>query len=278
MDTRQSIHSNHVKQLDTQSLRKEFLIQSIFKENQYTMTYSHIDRIVVGGIMPIDQAVSFKDEIGKQFGVKYFLERRELGLINIGGAAKITVDGVSYSVQNEEALYIGKGSKNITFESENKQNPAKLYYNCAPAHAHYLTRLITKADAIQAPLGDVENCNKRTICKYLVPEVIETCQLSMGLTRLEVGSNWNSMPTHTHERRMEVYFYFDMLSDTVVFHMMGKPQETRHVILRNEEAVISPSWSIHSGVGTRNYAFIWGMIGENLTFDDMDHIKATDLL
>ncbi|ASN83800.1 5-dehydro-4-deoxy-D-glucuronate isomerase [Pectobacterium carotovorum] len=277
MDVRQSVHSEHAKTLDTTELRKKFLIEQIFTPNQYTMTYSHIDRIVVGGIMPVDGEITFDDGIGKQFGVNYFLERRELGLINIGGPAKIVIDGTSYEVGNEEALYVGKGAKALAFSSLDSAKPAKLYYNSAPAHAVFPTRIITQDDAIKAPLGDVKTCNKRTICKYLVPEVVETCQLSMGLTRLAEGSNWNSMPTHTHERRMEVYFYFDMAEDTIIFHMMGEPHETRHLVMHNEQAVISPSWSIHTGVGTKNYAFIWGMIGENLTFDDMDHIAMKDL-
>ncbi|SMG33383.1 5-dehydro-4-deoxy-D-glucuronate isomerase [Cedecea sp. NFIX57] len=277
MDIRQSIHSDHAKTLDTAGIRKEFLVEKIFEVDTYTMVYSHIDRIVIGGIMPVNKSVSIGEEVGKQFGVNYFLERRELGLINIGGAAVITVDGTEYRVEKEEAMYIGKGAKHVMFTSVDSATPAKLYYNSAPAHHTYPTRIITGADTVAAPLGSVESCNKRTIRKYLVPEVLDTCQLSMGMTRLEEGSNWNSMPSHTHERRMEVYFYFDMDEDTIVFHMMGKPQETRHVVLHNEQAVISPSWSIHSGVGTKRYTFIWGMIGENLTFDDMDHIAMKDI-
>ncbi|AIR62278.1 5-keto-4-deoxyuronate isomerase [Cedecea neteri] len=277
MDIRQSIHSDHAKTLDTAGIRKEFLVEKIFEADKYTMVYSHIDRIVIGGIMPVNKSVSIGEEVGKQFGVNYFLERRELGLINIGGAAVITVDGTEYRVEKEEAMYIGKGAKQVMFTSVDSATPAKLYYNSAPAHHTYPTRIITGADTVAAPLGSVESCNKRTIRKYLVPEVLDTCQLSMGMTRLEEGSNWNSMPSHTHERRMEVYFYFDMDEDTIVFHMMGKPQETRHVVLHNEQAVISPSWSIHSGVGTKRYTFIWGMIGENLTFDDMDHIAMKDI-
>ncbi|NIF31721.1 5-dehydro-4-deoxy-D-glucuronate isomerase [Enterobacter sp. Cy-643] len=277
MDIRQSIHSDHAKTLDTAGIRKEFLVEKIFEADKYTMVYSHIDRIVIGGIMPVNKSVSISEEVGKQFGVNYFLERRELGLINIGGAAVITVDGTEYRVEKEEAMYIGKGSREVTFASVDSATPAKLYYNSAPAHHAYPTRTITAADTVASALGSLESCNKRTIRKYLVPEVLDTCQLSMGMTRLEEGSNWNSMPSHTHERRMEVYFYFDMDEDTIVFHMMGKPQETRHVVMHNEQAVISPSWSIHSGVGTKRYTFIWGMIGENLTFDDMDHIAMKDI-
>lgn len=277
MEIRQSIHSEHAKILDTEGLRKQFLIERIFEENQYTMTYSHIDRIVVGGIMPVDNSVSIGSEVGSQFGVSFFLERREFGAINIGGDAKVVVDEQEFFVKHKEAIYIGKGAQHVVFSSIDKTRPAKLYYNSAPAHQTYPTRVITQNDSINVGLGSIENCNQRTIYKYLVPEVIDTCQLCMGMTMLKEGSNWNSMPCHTHERRMEVYFYFDMDQDTIVFHMMGEPNETRHLVIHNEQAVISPSWSIHSGVGTKNYTFIWGMIGENQTFDDMDHVPMMSL-
>ncbi len=277
MDTRQSIHSDHAKQLDTHGLRREFLIENIFKKNDYSMTYSHIDRIIVGGIMPVDQVVELPSSIGQSIGVSYFLERRELGLINIGGTALVEVDHQSYTIHHEEALYIGKGAKVLKFSSIDSNQPAKLYYNSAPAHTTYPTRKVTLAEASPITIGDAKTSNRRTINKYLVPDVLSTCQLSMGLTKLEEGSLWNTMPCHTHERRMEVYFYFNMASDGIVFHMMGQPQETRHIVMRNEQAVISPSWSIHSGVGSQAYAFIWGMIGENQTYDDMDHVAMTDL-
>lgn len=277
MEVRQSIHSEHAKRLDTEQLRKEFLVEKIFEADEYTMIYSHIDRIIIGGIMPVTTTVTFGTEMGKQLGVDYFLERRELGLINIGGEAKIVVDGTAYTVKTNEALYVGMGAKSLAFSSQDKNKPAKLYFNSAPAHHTYPTRTITLEDTAAVPLGSLETCNKRTIRKYMVPEVLKTCQLCMGMTRLDEGSNWNSMPTHTHERRMEVYFYFDMDNDTVIFHMMGQPHETRHIVMRNEQAVISPSWSVHTGVGTRRYTFIWGMIGENQTFDDMDHVAMQDL-
>lgn len=277
METRQSIHSEHAKMLDTEGLRNQFLVQKIFEKNQYTMVYSHIDRIVIGGIMPVNNSVSIGREVGPQFGVSYFLERRELGAINIGGDAKVIVDGQEFLVKHKEAIYIGKGAKNVIFFSVDKNRPAKLYYNSAPAHQAYPTKVITQHDSINVELGSTENCNQRTIHKYLVPEVVETCQLCMGMTMLKPGSNWNSMPCHTHERRMEVYFYFDMDEDTIVFHIMGTPNETRHLVMHNEQAVISPSWSIHSGVGTKNYSFIWGMVGENQTFDDMDHVPMISI-
>ncbi len=276
MNTRQGIHKAHAKTLDTQQLRDEFLVESIFEADSYTMTYSHIDRILFGGVMPQKEKVSF-DGIGKKFGVDYLLERREMGIINIGSLGYVDVDGEVYELENQQALYIGKGAKSVSFGSESESQPAKFYYNSAPAHAAYPTRKITQADAMPVTLGDSESCNERTIYKYIVPDVVETCQLVMGLTKLEAGSLWNTMPCHTHERRMEVYLYCDIQPEQAVFHMMGEPTETRHILVHNEQAVISPSWSIHSGVGTKNYSFIWGMVGENQTFDDMDHIKTTDL-
>ena len=277
MDIRQSIHSDHAKALDTAGLRKEFLIETIFTADQYTMTYSHIDRIIVGGVMPVTRTVSVGGEVGKQLGVSYFLERRELGVINIGGQGTITVDGICYEIGTRDGLYVGKGAKEVVFASIDPANPARFYYNCAPAHTAYPTKRVTPADVSPVTLGDSVTSNRRTINKYFVPDVLETCQLSMGLTQLEPGNLWNTMPCHTHERRMEVYFYFGLEQDSCVFHMMGQPQETRHIVMQNEQAVISPSWSIHSGVGTRAYTFIWGMVGENQVFDDMDHVKVGDL-
>ncbi|MES4613318.1 MAG: 5-dehydro-4-deoxy-D-glucuronate isomerase [Ewingella sp.] len=277
MQVRQSIHSDHAKQLDTAGLRREFLIEKIFEKNNYTMTYSHIDRIIVGGVMPIDAKVSVGDEVGKQLGVSYFLERRELGVINIGGPGLIAVDGTTYEIGNEEALYVGKGARNVEFSSLDPAKPAKFYYNSAPAHTTFPNKKITLAEASPQTIGDPATSNRRTINKFIVPDVLETCQLTMGLTKLEQGSLWNTMPCHTHERRMEVYFYFDMDDETAVFHMMGQPQETRHLLVHNEQAVISPSWSIHAGVGTKRYTFIWGMVGENQVFDDMDHVKVSEL-
>ncbi|EPQ7392172.1 TPA: 5-dehydro-4-deoxy-D-glucuronate isomerase [Klebsiella pneumoniae] len=277
MDIRQSIHSAHAKMLDTQRLREEFLIEKVFIVNECTMVYSHIDRIIVGGIVPATKNVVVGGEVGKKLGVSYFLERRELGTINIGGAGVITVDGQRYEIGHREALYIGKGTKEITFSSVDSKQPAKFYYNCVPAHAAYPVRKVTSSDIVTVTLGDDLNSNRRTINKYFVPDVLETCQLSMGLTELAPGNLWNTMPCHTHERRMEVYFYFNIEEGACVFHMMGQPQETRHIVMHNEQAVISPVWSVHSGVGTRAYTFIWGMAGENQIFDDMDHIPVKDL-
>lgn len=277
MEVRQAIHSEHAKTLGTQQLRDEFLVENIFVADQLTMTYSHIDRIIFGGVQPVDQEVVLDPALGEQIGVDYFLQRRELGLINVGGDGVIVVDGESYTINHQEALYIGQGAKEVTFSSTDAANPAKFYYNCAPAHTHYPNKKVTLEEAAPVTLGDAATSNKRTIYKYIVPDVLPTCQLLMGLTKLEENSLWNTMPCHTHDRRMEVYFYFNMDKDAAVFHFMGEPQETRHMLVHNEQAVISPSWSIHSGVGTQAYTFIWGMVGENQTFTDMDHIAVEDI-
>ncbi|MBK0095501.1 5-dehydro-4-deoxy-D-glucuronate isomerase [Erwinia sp. S63] len=277
MDVRQSIHTEHAKNLDTAGLRREFLIEKIFDADNYTLTYSHIDRIIIGGVMPVQQSVMIDEEVGKQLGVSYFLERRELGVINIGGPGLIDVDGKTWEVGHQEALYVGQGAKSVVFRSSDASHPAKFYYNSAPAHTCYPDKKITLEDAVKATLGDAATSNRRTINKFIVPDVLPTCQLTMGLTRLDDGNLWNTMPCHTHERRMEVYFYFDMADDSAVFHMMGQPQETRHLLVHNEQAVISPSWSIHAGVGTQRYTFIWGMVGENQVFDDMDHVSISAL-
>lgn len=275
MEIRQPIHSAHAKQLDTAGLREQFLIEDLFQAGQINLTYSHIDRIIVGAAVPTETAIAF--EGGKEIGVDFFLQRRELGVINIGEPGLVVVDGQTYEIGAREAIYVGMGAQDIRFESVSAEQPARFYLNCAPAHYAYPTRKITREDAAPETLGNQENCNVRTIYKYLHPAVLPTCQLLMGMTELAPGSLWNTMPCHTHERRMEVYLYFDMNQENVVFHYMGEPQETRHLVVRNEQAVISPSWSIHSGVGTAAYTFIWGMVGENQTFHDMDHVAMSDL-
>ncbi len=277
MQIRQPIHSDHARTLDTEGLRQHFLVDPLFTANEVTMTYSQIDRIIVGGIMPVNTGVRFSADLGRHTGTDFFLQRRELGLINIGGAARVVVDGHTFEVGAREALYIGQGAKELEFCSVNPEAPAKLYFNCAPAHTPYPHRKVTLAEASPETLGSAETSNRRTIHKFLVPDVLPTCQLLMGMTQLEKGSLWNTMPCHTHDRRMEVYFYFDMNPDAVVFHMLGEPTQTRHIVVRNEQAVISPSWSIHSGVGTQAYTFIWGMVGENQVFKDMDHVAMTTL-
>ncbi|MFZ2988965.1 5-dehydro-4-deoxy-D-glucuronate isomerase [Ideonella sp.] len=277
MQIRQPVHSEHARTLDTTGLRRHFLVEDLFVPEQATLTYSQIDRIIVGGIHPVTQPVRFAPELGKHTGTDFFLQRRELGLINIGGAAVVTVDAQTFEIGPREALYIGQGAREVEFRSVDASLPAKLYFNCAPAHTHYPHKKITLAEASPETLGDPKTSNRRTIHKFIVPSVLPTCQLLMGMTQLEPGSLWNTMPCHTHDRRMEVYFYFDMPADGVVFHMMGEPTETRHLVVRNEQAVISPSWSLHSGVGTQAYTFIWGMVGENQVFPDMDHVAMTTL-
>jgi 4-deoxy-L-threo-5-hexosulose-uronate ketol-isomerase len=277
MQIRQPIHSEHARTLDTEGLRRHFLVEEMFQPDKATLTYSQIDRIIVGGIMPVSQGVTFDASLGKHSGTDFFLQRRELGLINIGGAAVVVVDGATFEVGPREALYVGQGAKELEFSSVSSDAPAKLYCNCAPAHTAYPHRTVTLAQASPETLGSAETSNRRTIYKFFVPSVLPTCQLLMGMTQLEPGSVWNTMPCHTHDRRMEVYFYFDMKSDAVVFHMMGEPTQTRHVVVGNEQAVINPSWSIHTGVGTQAYTFIWGMVGENQVFPDMDHIPMTTL-
>ncbi|QTN26328.1 5-dehydro-4-deoxy-D-glucuronate isomerase [Rhodoferax sp. AJA081-3] len=277
MQIRQPVHSEHAKTLDTESLRRHFLVEDLFVADNVTLTYSQIDRIIVGGIMPVSTGVTFAAELGKHTGTDFFLQRRELGLINIGGAARVVVDGVNYDVGAREALYVGQGARALEFFSMDAAQPAKLYFNCAPAHVAYPHRKVTLAEASPETLGSAQTSNRRTIYKFLVPDVLPTCQLLMGMTQLEPGSLWNTMPCHTHDRRMEVYFYFDMNADAAVFHMMGEPTQTRHLVVRNEQAVISPSWSLHSGVGTQAYTFIWGMVGENQVFKDMDHVPMTTL-
>lgn len=274
MDIRQSIHSEHAKTLDTQGLRREFLVESVFKPDDLTMTYSHIDRIIFGGIEPVHQTIQIPDEAGQQIGVSYFLERRELGMINIGGPGLVVVDGKTFEIGHAEALYVGKGARDVRFSSVKPEQPAKFYYNSAPAHTTYPTRRVTQEEASPVTLGDNVTSNRRTIYKYIIPDVLQTCQLEMGMTQLAEGNLWNTMPCHTHDRRMEVYFYFNLKPDAAVFHMMGEPTETRHLVIHNEQAVISPSWSIHAGVGTQAYTFIWGMVGENQEFDDMDHVSV----
>lgn len=275
LDVRHPVHPDDSKFYTTEDLRERYLIETVFVKDEVNLCYSHFDRIVAGGIMPVDKAL--KLEGGKQFGSEYFLERRELGVINVGGKGKITLDGKEYILNPRDGIYVGMGTKDVVFESFDKADPAKFYMNSCPAHTTYPTVHIDITKAKKVPCGSEEECNKRVINQYIHPEVMKSCQLSMGLTELQSGSVWNTMPCHTHERRMEVYFYFDMDPDSVVFHMMGKPDETRHIIMRNEQAVISPSWSIHSGCGTKNYTFIWGMCGENQTFTDMDNIDMKDL-
>lgn len=275
MNNRYANHPNDSKKYDTNQLREHYMVEEIFSDDKVELTYSHVDRIIFGGIKPVNE--SLKLEAGKSMGVDYFLERREMGVINVGGEGIVSIDGEEFALNNKDGLYIGKGNKDIIFKSSNPKNPAKFYINSVPAHKEYKTVKIEIEKANPVKMGDNSTLNKRTIYQYVHLNVCESCQLLMGLTILEPGSAWNTMPCHTHERRMEVYFYFDMEEDTRVIHLMGEPTETRHLIVKNEQAIISPSWSIHSGVGTSNYTFIWGMCGENQTFTDMDPISMDTL-
>lgn len=287
MELRTAVSPKDVKHYTTERLREEFLIPKLFFEDDIKLVYSHIDRIITGGVMPVQKEIML--EAGKELRAEYFLQRREMGIINIGGNGVITIDGISYDVLHKEGMYIGMGAKEISFASKNPAEPAKFYLNSAPAHTAYPTVLIKPEgeaaegvvivkDENKVELGCLEDSNHRTICKYILPGQVESCQLVMGMTHLEPGSVWNTMPCHTHDRRMEVYLYFELPEDAFVMHYMGEPTETRHIVVRNEQAVISPSWSIHAGSGSRNYTFIWGMVGENQDFNDMDHVRMQDLL
>lgn len=279
MEVRPGANPNDVKNYDTDRLRHDFLIQDVFIPGEIKTIYSQIDRIIVGSATPTDKAL--KLTAGDELRAAYFLERREMGVINIGGKGSITLDGVKYDFDYKDGIYIGMGTKEVIFESVDASNPAKFYFNSAPAHKTYPTKFINPERDIlpenKKELGCLENANHRTIRKYILPGQVESCQLEMGMTALEPGSVWNTMPCHTHDRRMEVYLYFEVPENDVVFHYMGEPTQTRHIVMRNEEAVISPSWSIHSASATHAYTFIWGMVGENQDFDDMDDVDMKDL-
>ena len=275
LDIRYSNHPDDSKHYDTAELRKNYLIEKVFAADEIALTYSHQDRMIAGGAMPVKEVLKLGST--KELGTEYFLERREMGIINVGGKGVITLDGTEYELDYKDGMYIGMGTKEISFRSADAEKPAKFYINSSPAHKTYPTVFITKEKANHRPLGSEENMNKRVVNQYIHPNVCESCALQMGMTELDKTSSWNTMPSHTHERRMEVYFYFELEDDNIVFHFMGQPQETRHIIMHNEQAVISPSWSIHSGTATSNYTFIWGMCGENQTYDDMDTIGNLDL-
>jgi 4-deoxy-L-threo-5-hexosulose-uronate ketol-isomerase len=271
LDIRYSNHPADAKKYDTAQQRGHFLVERIFAADEVLLTYSHQDRVVFGGAQPVSKKLTL--EAGKEFGTTFFLERRELGFINIGGPGKAILDGTVYDLVKGDGMYVGMGTKEVSFESVSSANPAKFYLVSSPAHQTYPTVKIELAKANPNKLGAAETSNARTIYQYVHPAVCKSCQLVMGMTILEKGSVWNTMPCHTHERRMEVYLYFDMDKDARVFHLHGEPSETRHLVVANEQAVISPSWSIHSGVGTASYTFIWGMAGENQTFNDMDFVS-----
>lgn len=259
----------------TEDLRREFLQEEIFMPGKISLSYLHYDRQIFGGVMPTEKPLEIV--LDKSLGVSYFLERRELGVINIGGLGAIVIDGKEEQMKKQDGYYIGKETKDVIFKSENANDPAKFYIVSTPAHHKYPNVKIA-IDKINPKItGEAKTLNQRKIYQYIHPNVCESCQLQMGYTILEPGSGWNTMPAHTHERRMETYLYFDMQPDTKVFHFMGKPDETKHLAMSNEQAAISPSWSIHSGVGTSDYTFIWAMCGENITYDDMDFVDMKDL-
>lgn len=274
-DLRYATHPRDSKNYDTQTLRDEYLIDTLFTPDDIRLTYSLFDRLIVGGIMPVHTELELTpiDELKAD----YFAERREIGIINVGGTGTVTVDNTPYPLSFKEALYIGRGHRHITFKSDDPASPAKFYLNSAPAHTSYPTTKVTKDNAIIVELGTQQECNHRIINKLLVKEVLPTCQLQMGMTELQPGNVWNTMPPHTHNRRMEAYFYFDIDDAGAICHFMGEPDETRHLWMKRDQAVISPSWSIHSACATRAYTFIWGMCGENLDYGDMDTRAATDL-
>ena len=271
---RYSNHPEDAKQYDTERLRKEFLVEKLMVPGEINMVYSMNDRYIVGGAVPINELELTSIDPLKS---PYFCERRELGIINVGGAATIRVDDSNFELAYKEALYVGAGSKHILMTSNEKENPAHLYFNSAPAHKAFPCKRVTLADAEVATLGALEQSNARRINKLLVNSLVETCQLQMGMTELKPGSVWNTMPPHLHSRRMEAYFYFEVPQGQAVCHFMGDPKETRHIWMQNEQAVISPPWSIHSAAGTSNYIFIWGMAGENLDYGDMDMIQPNEI-
>lgn len=273
-ETRYASSPKAVKQYDTQQLRDEFLIPDLMQNGKVKFVYTHYDRYMAGGAVPTSD---LKLETIDPLKADYFLERRELGIINVGGDGSILVDGDSFKVNHKDALYIGKGVKDVVFKSDDPSNPAKYYMNSAPAHHAYPTKKTSLAEANKIELGSLETANHRTVSQMIIGGIITTCQLQMGMTELKTGSVWNTMPAHVHDRRMEIYFYLDVPEKQAVCHFMGQPQETRHIWMHNHQAVISPPWSIHSGSGTSNYTFIWGMAGENLDYNDMDVAKITDL-
>lgn len=270
-----AVHIDDYPSYTTEALRKHFHVPTIFKDDSIQLTYTHYDRVIVGGAYPKTKTLTL--EAVDQLKAENFLDRRELGAINVGGAGFVVVGGERFDINNKEAIYIGATTKSVDFGSIDTKQPAKFYINSAPAHQAFPTKKVAKEDAKVLSLGSSETSNERTIYQLLINGVVETCQLQMGMTELKPGSVWNTMPVHTHSRRMEAYFYFDLPEDQAVCHFMGPPEETRHIWVNNEQAVVSPPWSMHSGCGTSNYTFIWGMAGENLDYTDMDHHKPSEL-
>jgi len=273
-EIRYAHHPSDVKNYTTEALRAYFLIPTLFEYDTINLVYTMYDRLIVGGVLPVSKSLNL--ETIDELKAANFLDRRELGIINVGGAGTVSVDGTVYELAKKEALYVGRGAKEVVFERSGEEQPY-FYINSAPAHHAYPTKKIGKADAEVIQLGDQQYANRRTLNKLIVNSIVETCQLQMGLTELHPGNVWNTMPAHTHNRRMEAYFYFDLEAGQTISHFMGQPDETRHLFLQNHQAIISPEWSIHSGVGTSNYSFIWGMAGENLDYGDMDGVSPAEL-
>ncbi len=274
-ETRYAAHPEDAKGYDTQRLRRDFLIEKIFSPNEVNMVYSMYDRMIVGGAMPVNEALLL--EAIEPLKADHFTTRREVGIFNVGGKGTVRVGNDTFELDYKEALYIGRGDYDVTFSSADKNRPAKFYFNSTTAHCQYPCKKITKDNAIVAHMGSLEMSNERNINKMIVNQVLPTCQLQMGMTELLTGSVWNTMPAHTHSRRMEAYFYFELPEDQAVCHLMGEPQETRHIWMKGEQAVLSPEWSIHSAAATHNYTFIWGMGGENLDYSDQDFTEITAL-
>ena len=275
MEMRYAVHPDHAAAMDTGELRDAFLVEDLFTKDTLRLIYSHNDRLIIGGVVPIQEIALDVDP--KLIGTPSFLERREMGVINIGGAGVVHVDGESYRLASRDGIYLGRGVNQVIFVSDDQSNPAKFYLNSAPAHTSYPVSVVRFDEAEAMSIGDSGTSNRRTIRKFIHPGGVKSCQLVMGMTSLEVGSVWNTMPTHTHERRMEAYCYFDLKDENVVFHFMGEPTQTRHLIVRQQQVILSPPWSIHSGTGTSNYTFVWGMAGENQAFDDMDGVPMANL-
>jgi len=275
IESRYAVGPNEVKGFDTEQLRNEFLVDKLMQADKVYWLYTHYERFMVGSAVPLNNALTL--ETLDNLKAAHFLDGRELGIINVGGKGSITADGETYSLDYKDALYLGRGNKSVSFRSDDAKNPAKFYLNSAPAHHSYPNKHVTKQDANVLHLGSLETSNERNINQMLINTVVQTCQLQMGLTELKPGSVWNTMPAHQHDRRNEVYFYFEIPQEQAVCHFMGEPTETRHLWIHNEQAVVSPTWSIHSGAGTQNYSFIWGMAGENLDYDDMDKYQPQQL-
>jgi len=275
MEIRFQNSPSEVTMMDTDEIRSNFLVEDLMQDDQVNFLYSHYDRVIIGGAKPVSKELTLDND--PELRAEYFLQRREIGIINVGGNGRVSVDGTSYDLDKLDTLYAGKGVRHVVFTSKDPKTPACFFLMSTPAHHEYPTTKMSRDAASPAHMGEIETANKRTIYKYIHADGIQSCQLVMGLTVLDKGSVWNTMPAHTHTRRMEAYFYFDVPEQQRVFHFMGEPTQTRHLLIANHQAILSPPWSIHAGCGTSNYAFIWGMAGENYTFTDMDAVPVPEL-